>query len=50
MPAHDLNEKQAVVAICSIPNLVYGLDGGIDGRVEAYGEVGAVKIVIDGPR
>ena len=45
--AHHLHEEEAVVAIGRVADLIHGLDGGVDGRVETDRVVGAVEVVID---
>src|SRR5919107_3176339 len=47
VPAHDLYDHHAVVRLGRRVQAVYGLHDGVDGRVEAEGEVGPVEVVVN---
>src|SRR6266545_518650 len=50
MSPHYLDEKKAFVRVRSVADFVDGIDGRIDGGVEAECEIGAEQIVVDGTR
>ena len=49
MPAHYFDKKESLVRVCGVAHFVDGIDGRIDGGVEAECEVGAEQIVVEGP-
>ena len=50
VPAHHLHEEDAVVARCSVPDLVDTFHNGVQRRIVANGRVGAVEVVVNRAR
>ena len=50
VPAHNLDEEDAVVARCRIPDLVDTFHNGIQRRVVANGRIGAIEVVVNRAR
>ena len=46
--AHDLDEKELVMAIRGIAEPINGIEGRVDAGLESDGVIGAVKVVVDG--